>query len=228
MILHPLAQVLMYALILSAVLSTKLPGINSQYSYALYITAGIAAWALFSELVNRCLTLFLDNANLLKKVMFPRICLPLIVSGTAVTNSIFLLLSIFMIYFFLGHQITWQILWLPVLLLLTMGLGLGLGLVLGVLNVFIRDVGQIVPILLQFGFWFTPIVYTINIIPEQFRDLLSINPMYHVVLSFQNVLVFQKPPDLMGLSFVTVFCLLLMLFSLFLFKKASPEMADEL
>src|SRR5574342_539482 len=64
MILNPLAQVLIFAFVLSAVLSAKLPGVSNQYAYAIYLMAGILGWSLFLEIVNRCLTLFIDNGNI--------------------------------------------------------------------------------------------------------------------------------------------------------------------
>jgi len=90
MVIHPLAQVAIFAFILSAVLSSRLPEIDNRYAYALYLTAGMLAWSLFTELVSRSLTVFVDNGNLLKKMMFPRICLPLIVSRSAVIFALFL------------------------------------------------------------------------------------------------------------------------------------------
>lgn len=228
MILNPLAQVLMYALVLSAVLSTKLPSVDSHFAYALYITSGIFAWSLFSELVLKCLSLFLDNANLLKKMAFPRICLPMIVTGSALINNLLLLVCILFIFLLLGHQLTVHLLWLPLLISITVALGLGIGLTLGVLNVFIRDIGQAVPILLQFGFWFTPIVYLANIIPEKYRGLLALNPMYHLVGGFQDTLVFHKNPSWTGVSIAAIVSALLLSLALFMFRKASAEMADEL
>ena len=88
MVLHPLALVLMYALVLSAVLSAKLPGIESRYACAIFLTAGMLSWSLFSEVVTRCLTIFIENGSLMQKVVFPKICLPLIVTGTALFNNI--------------------------------------------------------------------------------------------------------------------------------------------
>ena len=146
MILKPLALVIMYALVLSAVLSAKLQGIGNRFAYALYITAGIFAWTLFSDLITRCLTIFIENANLLKKMAFPKICLPMIVVGSVLVNGFLLLLCILVIFFLLGHQVTIHLVWLPALILATVAFGLGLGLILGVLNVFIRDIGQAVPI----------------------------------------------------------------------------------
>ena len=82
MIINPLAQVAIYALVLSNVLAAKLPGIDNKYAYALYLMAGMLAWSLFSEIISRCLTLFIDQGNLMKKMRFPRITLPVIVVGS--------------------------------------------------------------------------------------------------------------------------------------------------
>ncbi len=228
MILHPLAQVLMYALVLSAVLSAKLPGLDNKFSYAIYLTAGMLAWTLFSDVVTRCLTVFIDNGNLIKKIRFPRICFPLIVVGSSLINSTLLFLSIIMIFALLGHYPDMSILWMPILFLMPTFLGLGLGLLLGVFNVFVRDVGQIVPVLLQFGFWFTPIVYTPNIIPDSYRNWLFLNPMYHVASAYQNVLVYLVAPEWEGLLVVLCISLGLLGVSLFIFRKASAEMTDVL
>ncbi len=135
MILNPLAQVLIFAFVLSAVLSAKLPGIANRYAYAIYLMAGILAWSLFIEIVNRCLTLFIDNGNILKKLVFPRIALPLIVTGSASVNNALLLVAILMIFAILGHLPGTALIWLPVVMVINVALALGLGLALGVLNV---------------------------------------------------------------------------------------------
>ena len=103
MILNPLSQVLIFAFVLSAVLSAKLPGIDNQYAYAIYLMAGTLGWSLFAEIVNRCLTLFIDNGNILKKLVFPKIALPLIVTGSALVNNTLLFVAILLIFGVLGH-----------------------------------------------------------------------------------------------------------------------------
>lgn len=228
MVLNPLAQVAIYAFILSHLMSSRLPGINNKFAYAIYLMAGTLAWSLFSEVVIRCLTVFIDNGNLLKKLVFPRICLPLIVSGSALVNNILLFIAIFFISMMLGHWPGWAILLLPALIILTTMIAAGFGLILGVLNVFIRDIGQIVPILLQFGFWITPIVYMPDIIPASYRHWLFLNPMYSIVESYHNVLVFGLLPDFKGLFWVVILATFLMAIALYLFRKASPEMVDVL
>lgn len=228
MILNPLSQVLIFAFVLSAVLSAKLPGITNQYAYAIYLMAGTLGWSLFAEIVNRCLTLFIDNGNILKKLVFPRIALPLIVTGSALVNNVLLFVAILAIFGVLGHLPSMALIWLPVLMVINIALALGLGLGLGVLNVFMRDIGQIVPVLMQFLYWFTPIVYMANIIPEQYQEWLAFNPMIPIINGYQNILLYNKEPDWTGLGGITIIALSLLAFSLLLFRKASPEMVDQL
>ena len=91
MIIQPLSMVLIYSLILSQIMKGKLPEVETQYAYPIYILSGVIGWTLFSEVLNRCLNIFIENANLLKKLSFPRLTLPIIVVGSSIIN--FLLLS---------------------------------------------------------------------------------------------------------------------------------------
>src|SRR6185437_7545923 len=92
MILQPLAQVAIYSLVLSRIMTAKLPGIDSPYAYSIYLLAGMAGWSLFNEIVTRSLTVFVENGNMLKKIMFPRTCLPAITLGSAFVNNVLLFL----------------------------------------------------------------------------------------------------------------------------------------
>jgi lipopolysaccharide transport system permease protein len=194
MILNPLSQVVIFAFVLSAILSAKLPGIDNQYAYAIYLMAGTLGWSIFAEIVNRCLTLFIDNGNILKKLVFPKIALPLIVTGSALVNNALLFVAILLIFGVLGHLPSMALIWLPVLMIINIALALGLGLALGVLNVFMRDIGQIVPVIMQFLYWFTPIVYMSTIIPELYRSWLVYNLLIPIISGYQNVLLFKKVP----------------------------------
>lgn len=228
MLLQPLSQVLIFAFILSKLMSARLHGTGDQYSYAIYLMSGILAWSLFTEILSRSVSLFIENSNLLKKISFPKMTLPMIVVGRALVNNILLLLAMLIIFTLLGHYPGIYLLYLPILIIITAVFGLGLGLVLGVLNVFIRDIGQVVPIIVQIWFWFTPIVYALNVIPEKYQHLLIFNPMIVVVRSYQNVLFYNQAPDWFGLINVFVFSVALLSFALILFQKASPEMVDQL
>lgn len=228
MILNPLAQVFLFAFVLSAVMSAKLPGIDNRYAYAIYLMAGTLGWSLFVEIVNKCVMVFVDNANILKKLVFPKIALPLIVTGGALINNILLLLAILIIFGVLGHRPGVAIIWLPLLMILTIAGSVGLGLTLGVLNVFIRDIGHMIPVLLQFLFWFTPIAYMVNIVPEQYRGYLMLNPLIPIITAYQDVLLYNRAPNWVDLGTVALVAIALLALALFVFRKASPELVDQL
>jgi lipopolysaccharide transport system permease protein len=229
MIINPLVQVCIYALILSSLLSARLPELADQtYGYAIYLTAGILCWSLFSDVVTRCLTIFIENGNILKKMVFPKICLPLITTGTALVNNALLLLAIIVVFAVLGHGLTPSILLLPVLTGLTLALALGFGIVLGILNVFIRDIGQVIPLVLQIGFWFTPVVYVPTVLPEGLRGLLIFNPIYPLVSAYHEVLVYGRMPDLDSLTGTAILAVGLIAGGMFMFRRASAEMVDVL
>jgi lipopolysaccharide transport system permease protein len=227
-VIHPLAQVLIFALILSEVLAAKLPGIDNKYAYALYLMAGTLCWNLFAETLSRCLNLFIDSGNLMKKMAFPRICLPLIAAGTVLVNNVMLLGAIFAVFALLGHIPGVEAFWLPVLIVVTLAFSLGVGIILGVLNVFMRDIGQVVPVILQAMFWLTPVVYNISILPERYRGWFRYNPMYPLVTSYQNVLVYGTEPAWRSLGILFAGSCVLGLVALMLFRKASPELVDNL
>lgn len=228
MVIHPLAQVAVYALVLSAVLKAKLPNIDNQYAYAIYLMAGTLGWNLFSELFGKSLNIFIENANLIKKMSFPKITLPLIAMGSVLVNNILMFIAILVVFGLLGHFPTEQILWLPLLMIVTLGLGLGLGLMLGIINVFVRDIGQIAPIVLNFWFWLTPIVYVADALPAEFKDFFYYNPMTGVVMGYQNILVYNKAVDMSTLIYPAVLAICSLLIALIMYFRANEEMADVL
>lgn len=116
---------------------------------------------------------------------------------------------------------------IPVLLIQVV-FTLGLGIILGVMNVFARDVGQFIGILLQFWFWLTPIVYVTDIIPQWAANILEYNPMVVIIRSYQNIFLYQLSPDWMGLLPVTLIAIVLFLFSWRLFKNHSADIVDEI
>lgn len=228
MVLHPLAMVLIYALILSQIMTAKLPEVGTQYAYPVYILSGMVGWTLFSEILGRCLNVFIDNANLLKKMSFPKLALPLIIIGSGLVNFLLLFITMFVVFGFLGHIPFHALHWIPLLVLITLGLAVGIGLFFGVLNVFMRDVGQVMNIALQFWFWLTPIVYMISIVPEKYRWLMMLNPMTGLTMGYHNVLLYDKAPDISLLIYPSLFAMMSLLLAMVIFKKASEEMADVL
>ena len=225
--LQPLAQVLIVATILSNVLGARLSGSQNKYAYVVYLMAGTACWALFTDIVQRCMTVFIDNGSLLKKIQFPRIALPAVVVGIASINNLAYLAIVLTILPVLAVYPAVDYLWLPLLMVMTIGLAAGIGLFLGTLNVFVRDIGQVVSVLIQFWFWVTPIVYPVSIVPQALRSTLALNPVFPLVVGYQNVLLFKTAPPA-ELRWVALVVVVMLASAVFVFRRASSEMVDVL
>lgn len=227
-IINPLAMIIVYTIIFSQLMRTKLPEVDSSFAYSIYLCSGILTWGLFSEIVRRSQNVFLDNANLLKKINFPRICLPITVLCNALLNFaiIFGLFFSFLIVAGLFPGVPFLALF-PVLFVLIV-FAMGLGVTLGVLNVFFRDVGQLFGIILQFWFWLTPIVYPLDILPTQLQELLVLNPMVGVIHSFQTILVYGAWPQWSSLLPAFIIGLVLVIFGMRLFRDHAGEIVDEI
>lgn len=227
-IVHPLAQALIFALVLSGVMRARMPNMDSPDAYAIYLLAGMAAWGLFSEILNRCLTVFIDQSAAMKKIAFPRLCLPIIVWGGALINHLLLLGAMVLIFAALGHFP--GLAWLYVLpgLVLISALAFGLGVFLGILNVFVRDVGQVMVVIMQLWFWFTPVVYVKSVLPTRLQFLVDLNPMTGLVMLYQNAFLLNQRPHLSTLLPAIGVAVAAMALSVLTFRRAGAELVDAL
>lgn len=227
-VLNPLAMILVYTLVFSRIMQARLPDIDGTFAYSIYLCAGLLTWGLFAEITTRCQNIFLENANLLKKVAFPRMTLPVIVVVSALLNFS-IIFSIFLVFLLVvGTFPGIMILALLPLLLVQILFSAGLGILLGVLNVFFRDVGQFFAVVLQFWFWFTPIVYPAGILPEHLQQLLVFNPMATLIAAYQQILVYGRMPDWYSLAPVLVTALGICLLALLTFRKRVGDIVDEI
>lgn len=227
LVLQPLAQVVVFAAILANVLAARLEGVSNSYAYAVYLLAGIACWTLFNEVILRCTTVFVDNGSLLRKMNFPRITLPAIAVCSALVANACLMLVLIIAASLLGFGVSPAWAWLPALMLLTTALAAGIGLLLGTLHVFLRDVGQVIAVILQFWFWATPIVYPSTIVPASFRGVLQANPVAPLVKGYQDVILYGRGPD-EAIWLTVVVAAVFLLLALLVFRRASAELVDAL
>lgn len=227
-VMNPLATIFIYTVIFSQLMKVRLPGINDTLAYSVYLCAGVLTWGLFAEIIQRCQTVFIDNANMIKKLNFPRICLPAIVVLNAGINFVISFGLFFCFLILTGKFPGFVILGLPLVLIIQIALAIGLGVVLGIMNVFFRDVGQFVGIILQFWFWFTPIVYPLSILPEAIQRLIMLNPMTSVVMAYQSMLVYGRWPEWSTLVPATIMAAVGCLLAIGLYRKRAGEMVDEM
>ena len=226
---QPLALIVIYTVIFGQLMRARLPGQEQvPYAFSIYLCAGVIFWSFHSEVLSRMVTVFVEQANLMKKTAFPRVCLPAVVSGTALVNLaiIFGLYGIFLLV--IGHWPGWLVLASAPLLIVQALLALGLGLLLGTLHVFFRDVGQFMAVLLQFWFWLTPIVYPLQIIPDRFQSLLLMNPMQPIIAGYQAIFLHHAVPVWSSLLVPTLAALICVAVGAWLFLRHADELVDEL
>lgn len=227
-VLNPLAMIFVYTVIFSQVMRAKLPGVDTTFAYSIYLCAGVLTWGLFAEILGRAQNVFLEHANLIKKISFPRISLPVIVVLNATINFaiIFGLFTLFLLVS--GNFPGWVFFLIFPVLLVQVLFSIGLGIIIGVLNVFFRDVGHFFGIFLQFWFWLTPIVYPATVLPERIKPFMVLNPMMTLMSFYQGILVNGFIPDWESLVPLVLISLGLCVFGMRLFRKRSGEMVDEL
>ena len=227
-LLQPLAMILIYTLIFSQLMRTRLDGSNNPFAYGIHLCAGIFTWNLFAEIIQRSQSMFLDNANLLKKQRFPRMALPLIVVSTALLNFSIVLLLFLSFLLFSGNFPGIGLWALLPLLAIQILFSMGLGLSLGVLNIFFRDVGQLSNLALQLWFWATPIVYPVGILPSWLLPWMQLNPMYHLVRGYQTIFLSTGTLDWTSLSLLAAASLVICGYALILFRRHAGDIVDEL
>lgn len=228
-VIQPLSMILVYTIIFSQIMQAKLPGATAgAFGYSIYLCAGVLTWGMFVEILSRGRSTFIENGNLLKKLSFPRLCLPTTVVAMALLNFS-IIFGLFTIFLVISDNFPGWIYFaiFPVLIIQVL-FAIGLGITLGVLNVFFRDVGQAVDVVLQFWFWLTPIVYVKTILPEDVQRLMVYNPMTGLMDAYQSILAHGVMPDWQGvlpaLFLGVFFCFL----GMRLFQKHSGEIVDEL
>jgi lipopolysaccharide transport system permease protein len=202
---------------------------HGPYTYAIFLCAGLLTWQWFSDLLTRVVGLFTNHATLLKKTTVPwyaLLAVDVMVTGFGLVVQMGLFAGLLLL---LGLWPGWPaLLYVPLLLaqaLLAVGLGLGLA----VLQVFFRDVGLAVPLVLQVWFWMTAIVYPLSALPGWGQDLLQWNLMMPLVQGFQNVVI--RPGEGVpwtGVAAVVGFSVVALLFSLRLMHRNRGLIRDEI
>lgn len=226
---NPLAMILIYTVVFGQLMKPTLPGYEGNpFAFSIYLCSGVLTWGLFSEMLSRLNGVFVDNANLMKKTNFPRICLPAIVTLSSVINFS-IIFTIYLLFLLLSnHWPGWNILWFIPVMGMQLLFALSLGVILGTLNVFYRDVGQLTNVVLQFWFWLTPIVYTLPSLPEKARSIMAFNPMYPVMKAYQTIFLNHQAPNLMSFIPLAILTLILLVLGIKFFAGQVGELVDEL
>jgi lipopolysaccharide transport system permease protein len=199
---QPLFMLTVYTVVFGVVFQSRWPQARSESlaEFALTVFAGLISYNLFSECVGRAAGLIVAVPNYVKKVVFPLETLPVSVLGAALFHMLVSVVVLLAAALALLGSLPWTIVLLPVVVLPLIFLSLGAMWLLASLGVYVRDIGQLAGIALQALFFFTPILYAIDIIPEPLRTVILYNPLAPIAENFRRVLLWGTLPSFPGLG----------------------------
>lgn len=196
-----------------------------QIPYPLFALSGLLLWLFTNTSITTASNSLVGNSNLVTKIYFPRLIVPLAAtfSGSVDFALGLVLLAVFMIYY--GVGLTWQIIFAPVFIVLTIALALSLGTLFAALNVRFRDVKFALPFALQIWMFVSPIFYPASVLSEKWRVVFAFNPLTGILEGFRAAL-FGGQFDWFVIAVSVVIIFVLMLISLFVFKRMEDDFAD--
>ncbi len=221
-ILQPLLTMVIFTVIFG--LFAKLPSDGSPYPVFAY--TALLPWNYFAQAIGRSGVSLVSNSNLISKVYFPRLIIPISGAlGPLVDFAISFVILLGMMAWY-GIAPTWGVLALPFFMLLAVAAALAVSLYLSALNVKYRDVGHAIPFLVQFWMYASPVVYSVTIIPQKWRLLYGLNPMVGVIEGFRWALLGKERPDFSVIAVGLAVVVALLFGGLIYFKRTERYFAD--
>ena len=220
--INPLLQLLVYALIFPHILRIQ------EDNYVMFLFVALIPWNFFAGTLAQSTSVIISNSGILKKVYFPREILPISIVLSGAINFLVSTIIIFVALFISGIGISQYILLLPVVLIVQCIIILAFVFVLSAITVYIRDLEYFISVLLQLWMYLTPVLYSINMIPEQFARIFYINPMVQITNAYRDIFYYQVMPDIKALGIWFVIGTIGVLVGYKVFKKFEKGFAEEL
>ncbi len=220
--LNPLLQLLVYTLLFSVILP------NGISNYSMFLFVALVPWLFFSTSLLAGAGSIRGAQGLIEKIYFPRIIIPISVVCSNFMNMVFSFAVVFTSLLLTGVGISPAAALLPFIMVLEFFFALGLTLIVSAVNVYFRDLEYILGILTQVWMYLTPVLYSIDQVPEHLRGVLSFNPMAAVIVAYRDILFYQKAPDMSTLV-ATVLCAAVALaIGVLVFNKLQRNFAEEM
>ena len=226
-VLHPLAVIAVYSVVFTGIMRPPdIPGVGRPFAFVLYLCSGFLPWLAFSECVTRGCHAFSDNAVYLKKLPIPE---QVFVAQTAASATLGLGISfslLLVVSLALGLRPSWHWLLLPLPLVSLQVLGFGLGLLCGTLNVFFRDIAQLLTVTLQVVMWTAPVVYLAGNLPDAVQPLLPWHPLVPALDAIRKLFLYRQLPGAGAWAGMVVWPTIALLIAWGAFHKLRAEIRD--
>lgn len=224
-VLKPLLTMIVFTVVFSKVAKLSSEG---NAPYAIMVFAGLLPWQFFSNSLSEASNSLIGNTNLITKVYFPRLIIP---ASAVITSFVdFAISFVLMVVLMIGYQYapSWQIIFLPMFLAVAFFASFGISLYLTALNVKYRDFRHIIPFIIQFGLYISPVGFSSSLVPEQWRVLYSFNPMVGVIDGFRWCILGETAFPLVTLSMSMIITMLFMILGVWYFRKTERSFADNI
>lgn len=201
-----------------------------NFPFILWLISGMIPWFFFSDSLSNATNSVLESSYLVKKVVFRVSVLPIIKILSALMIHIFFILFLLIMFAVYGYKPNIYNIQVIYYLFATIILVIGLSWITSALVIFLRDIGQVVAMLLQFGFWLTPIFWSLNLVPEKYHGLIKLNPMFYIIEGYRDTFIYHKWfwQHLYLTAYFWLVTLILFSIGAILFKRLRPHFADVL
>ena len=198
-----------------------------QEHFALYLLIGIIAWRFLANGTMTAMSSIVGNTSLVTKIFIPREVLTFSVVMSAFISSILEFMVLVPLLIIFGASLSITMLLFPVIHVLYFGLVYGISLILASLYVYYRDLNQIWDIVLQIGFYASPIIYPLSLVPDEYLFYYTLNPITRLMVMYRDVLLYDMMPTLYDLLLVVGSGLILLVIGTMVFRRLSPRFAEE-
>jgi lipopolysaccharide transport system permease protein len=228
-VLIPLLTALIYTFVFSTVFKARWPGVaDGPFDFAIIFLTGIVVHTIFAEAVARAPALVVGNANYVKKVIFPLEILPIVSVLTALTNASIGIAIVVFGNLILNGKLHITIVTLPLIVAPYLVFVVALVLFFAAVGVYLRDLSQVVALLITITMFLTPIFFPIESVPERFQTVIWLNPLTFIVQQVRGVVIFGVWPNFFGLAIYTVASMASLALAFWLFQRLRSGFADVL
>lgn len=221
--LNPILQLIVYTFVFSVIMRA---GIENFY---IYLFIGLVPWSFFSSSVAGGAYAVVSQENLIKKIYFPRLVLPISYVTSAFVNMLLVFIVIFAVLFLSGHGISLMaVCYLPLIFLVEYILALGLCMLTSALTVYFRDLEYLLNIAMMAMMYLTPVMYTLEMVPENLRFLYYLNPMTAIIEAFHEILYYKMIPQVSTLTNAIIGGVICLVIGILVFEKMQKKFVEEL
>ena len=220
--LNPLLQLVVYTIVFSTIMRVDID------KYYIYLFVGLIPWIFFASSIQVGAVSIMMNKDLIKKIYFPRIILPISTVNSAFMNMFYSMIIVVLTLIVSGIGISKYILFLPIAMIMQYILVLGMIFVFSALNVYFRDLEYILNIIVMIWFYLTPVVYTMDMVPEKYRFWFYLNPMTGIINFYRDILYYKRMPTFKSFGGILIYGIVMVVIGYFVFEKLQKNFAEEL